>query len=207
MYIFNKDGKPIKFGRVEIERNHDDFTQSLPNWLELVNCNLTENTDTNAVLTRISSGSKMGIQTKLYNFYNLDGIQAYLGNLTCNGMDRIAILSENGTTKIEFKKESTGQIGLYVNDTFIKFVNKKIGWANRTDITDGKDNKYYNKAYNIGVHFLPQYNSVTLLAYDDVACEYIIPTFNINQKFRILFEWNLASITFSQFKLNLWKSY
>ena len=74
MYIFQKNGDTIEFGRVNVERKYDDFTQPIPNWLELVNSTLTENVDTNAVLSRITSGSNMKLQTKIYNLNNLNGI-------------------------------------------------------------------------------------------------------------------------------------
>ncbi len=210
MYILENNNQEIDYGRCKIERLHNDFTASLPNWCEVVNGNITENADTNADITRVSSASSVKIQTKLYNFRNLSGIRFELGNLTSNGIDNFYLISEDGNTKIEFKKEATGQSGLYVNGIFIKHASKKISFGVRTDITDGQDSQYFSKAQNIAFHFLPQNKSVNLIAWKNSMCDYIIPTdvaFNLNQKFRIVFEVNQSKITLSQIKLTLWKSY
>lgn len=208
MIIIDELNREAEYGRVKIERNYDDFTQSMPNWLELVNCTLSENADGNAVLTRTSSASTMKLQTKLYNMNNLCGIRLLLGNMTSDGIEKIELISEDGNTKLSVKKEANGKAGMYVNDTFIKYANNRICFATRTDVNDVIGNIYFAKSQTIGLHFLPQNPSFNLFAYGGDMGEHIVTTaFNINQKFRIAFEWNLATITFSQAKLILWKSY
>lgn len=208
MIIIDGSNREAEYGRVRIDRNYDDFSQSMPSWLELVNCALSENADGNALLTRTATGTNIKLQTKLINTNNLCGIRLLLGNMTSDGIEKIELVSEDGNTKASIKKETNGRAGMYVNDTFIKYANNRVSFGARTDYPDVSGNIYYAKAQTIGFHFLPQTPSFNLWAYGGDMGEYIIPeVFNINQNFRIVFEWNLSSVTFSQAKLILWKSY
>lgn len=203
MLIKNTSGKWISQGRVFIKRIYDDFTNELPNWLNIDGTKSVNNNDS-LVITKGALPASV-ITSKLYLFSAYDAIQLELGNYiknTLSSNDGFFIESEDSTIKLEIKNISTAtnsDIGIYYNSELLETIGfKDLVWNNSLVV-----NKPCTYTFNYNI----QHGSITLLSNNCIMREIFLPTKLVtNKKYKFGFSSTSSTITMSQVILRLWKS-